>query len=83
MLWVQASTELVCWMRMVFVNLGTLLACQYTSALCLQAIDKLLSVMTLIVASIFGLQAVGLDGAPAALSKLELSRALLQPMHGR
>jgi hypothetical protein len=29
----------------------------------LQAVDKLLSVMTLIVASIFGLQAVGLDGA--------------------
>ncbi len=28
----------------------------------MQAIDKLLSVMTLLVASIFGLQAVGLDG---------------------
>ena len=29
-----------------------------------EAVDKLLSVMTLLVASIFGLQAVGLDGVP-------------------
>ena len=30
-----------------------------------EAVDKLLSVLTLLVASVFGLQAVGLDGAPA------------------
>ena len=29
-----------------------------------EAVDKLLSVLTLLVASVFGLQAVGLDGAP-------------------
>ena len=28
----------------------------------IEAIDKLLSVLTLIVASVFGLQAIGLDG---------------------
>lgn len=32
-----------------------------------EAVDKLLSVMTLLVASIFGLQAVGLDGPPRPL----------------
>ena len=30
----------------------------------IEAIDKLLSVLTLIVASVFGLQAIGLDGVP-------------------
>ncbi len=33
-----------------------------------EAVDKLLSVMTLLVASIFGLQAVGLDGPPPPLT---------------
>lgn len=30
-----------------------------------EAVDKLLSVLTLLVGTVFGLQAVGLDGAPA------------------
>ena len=30
----------------------------------IEAVDKLLSVLTLIVASVFGLQAIGLDGQP-------------------
>ena len=39
----------------------------------IEAVDKLLSVLTLIVAAVFGLQAIGLDGA------LELHLHLLEP----
>ena len=35
-----------------------------------EAVDKLLSVLTLLVASVFGLQAIGLDGASPAPSAL-------------
>ena len=46
----------------------------------IEAIDKLLSVLTLIVASVFGLQAIGLDGAtPASCSCLPPAACLLWP----
>ncbi len=46
-----------------------------------EAVDKLLSVLTLLVASVFGLQAVGLDGAPALpVSVRCLQRTVVQQL---
>lgn len=36
-----------------------------------EAVDKLLSVLTLLVASVFGLQAIGLDGKPVPHSPFQ------------
>ena len=46
-----------------------------------EAVDKLLSVLTLLVASVFGLQAVGLDGAhPQLCSSLGLAVVVHKPL---
>ena len=47
----------------------------------IEAIDKLLSVLTLIVASVFGLQAIGLDGVPCC-ADLSLAADLTGHMDG-
>ena len=44
----------------------------------LEAIDKLMSVLTLVVAAVFALQALGLDGAPRPRGRLGRRRRLGQ-----